>query len=170
MSQAAEQTAIELMQIDLFNLRRLAASESADFGGMAVMDGALPPPRAAVRALAQLDSGTPTLWCVPFLITSDSREAVLGHCGFKYAPSDGSVEVGYGVATSMRGQGIATAAVGRLLQLAASSGKVQQVVAHILPSNIASSKVAGRLGFSMGHSFLDSDGEMVVHWAYRVAI
>jgi [ribosomal protein S5]-alanine N-acetyltransferase len=163
----AEQEAIELVPIDMQNLRRLAASEPVNLGSTEIFEGALPPPHVAARALAQLDLGTPVYWCVPFLIVS--RTAVLGGCGFKTAPANGSVEIGYGVAESQRGRGIATAAVAQLLQMASSSGLVQLVVAHILPDNAASSKIASRLGFSKGHSLVDHDGETVVQWSFSVA-
>ncbi|WP_407928253.1 GNAT family N-acetyltransferase [Collimonas silvisoli] len=77
--------------------------------------------------------------------------------------------MGYGVARSQRGRGIATSAVRQLLQFAASDGAVQQVFAHILLGNVASSKVVDRLGFSRGHTFIDIDGAAVVHWAWQVS-
>jgi [ribosomal protein S5]-alanine N-acetyltransferase len=167
MPQVAEPEMLELIPIDLPNLRRLADSEPVDLGDMEIFDGALPPSRVAAHALAQVDLGTSAHWCAPFLIVS--RNSILGTCRFRAAPAHGSVEIGYEVAESQRGRGIATAAVERLLQMAASSGLVQQVVAHILPGNVASSKVVSRLGFSMGDSFVDHDGETVVRWSCRVA-
>ena len=95
--------------------------------------------------------------------------AILGGCGFKGFPINGDVEIGYGVAESARGRGVATLAVAQLLGLAAASGIVQQVVAHILPDNAASSKVVSRLGFSRGPTVVDPDGETVVRWTYPVA-
>lgn len=163
-----ETTEVELVRIDLPNLRRLAAAELPDFR-VPVSDGALPPPHVASRALSQLDADTPAFWCIPFLVVAKASGAVLGGCGFKGAPINGSVEIGYGVAKSERGRGVATAAVAQLLKLAATSGTVQQVVAHILPNNTASSRLVARLGFAKGHSLVDSDGELVVHWAYPVA-
>jgi RimJ/RimL family protein N-acetyltransferase len=167
-SQVVQAAEVELAQIDLANLRRLAASESVDFGAMEVPEGAIPPARVASRALAQLDGGTPALWCTPFLILSKSRDVVLGGCTFKGMPVEGCVEIGYGVAASVRGRGIATAAVQQLLHIAASSGIVREVVAHIVPDNWASAKVVSRLGFSKGDPLVDPDGETVVRWAWRV--
>lgn len=161
--------AIELSQIDLVNLRRLGASEPVDLGGMAIPEGAMPPVHVALRALAQLEGGTPALWCTPFLILSESRDTVLGGCTFKGMPVDGSVEIGYAVAANSRGRGVATAAVGQLLQIAAQSGLVRVVVAHIVPGNVASSRVVARLGFSKGDSLVDPNGETVVRWTWRVA-
>jgi RimJ/RimL family protein N-acetyltransferase len=55
-----------------------------------------------------------------------------------------------------------------LVQLAAASGLVTQVVAEILPSNIASAKVVSRLGFTDQGSFVDTDGETVTRWMHRI--
>lgn len=169
MSEIVGKADIGLIRLDLPNLRRLAASEPIDLQAAMISEEALPPPHVITRVLAQLDAGTPAFWCLPFLVVVKESTAILGGCEFKGAPINGSVEIGYRVAKSARGRGIASAAVVQLLQLAASTGEVHQVVAHILPDNVASSKVVARLGFSKGHSFVDADDELVVQWAYPVA-
>jgi ribosomal-protein-alanine N-acetyltransferase len=166
MSQVVEPESIQLIQLSVPNLRRLAAAEPE---GLQVPEGALPPPKTVARALMQLELGTPAFWCVPFLIVSTSRSTLLGACGFKTAPVNGSVEISYGIARSERGRGVATVAIRQLLQLAVSSELVQQVVAHILPENIASSKMVARLGFAPEGSLVDTDGERVTRWVWRVA-
>ncbi|UGB38700.1 GNAT family N-acetyltransferase [Frateuria soli] len=158
---------IDLAPLDLPNLRRLAAAEAADFQAT---EGALPPAHVAARALAQLESGVAPDWCVPYLIVARESGEILGGCRFKGEPVDGRVEIGYGVARSARRRGVATAAVVRMIGLAADSGLVRYVDAHILPDNIASSRVVSRLGFSRLGTVVDPDGELVVHWAYRVAV
>ena len=169
MSQVVEPESIQLIQLSVPNLRRLAASEPVELEALRIPEGALPPSKTVARALTQLDLGTPAFWCIPFLIVSTSRSTLLGACGFKTAPVNGSVEISYGVARAERGRGIATTAIGQLLQLAASSALVQQVVAHILPDNIASSKTVARLGFLPEGPLLDTDGALVMRWVWRVA-
>jgi [ribosomal protein S5]-alanine N-acetyltransferase len=166
MSTIAEPPTITFIPIDVVNLRRIAACESVQLEGLLVPDGALPPAEVAMRSLVELALGTPELWCVPYLIVSPSRATVLGACRFKTAPVDGTVEISYGLARSERGKGIATAAIGQFLQLAASTGLVREVIAHILPTNKASSRLVSRLGFSMGHTFIDDDGDTVAHWSW----
>jgi RimJ/RimL family protein N-acetyltransferase len=157
---------IELEQIDLPNIERIARSEPVDFGSMTILEEALPPPHVALRSLMQLAQGTPRFWCVPFLILPESRDRILGGCGFKTAPVDGRVEIGYGVAVSERGRGIATAAVSKLLQLAHGSGAVTELVAVILPENIASARLASRLGFTRGSQIVDEDGALAEQWIW----
>lgn len=161
---------IVLVPMAQADLHRLAASEPLHLGPIGVPEGALPPPRTAVRALAQLQAGAPPMWCVPYLIVPATRDEVWGGCGFKFAPRDGSVEISYGVARSQRGRGVASAAVSRLLDLAMGSGIVDEVVAHILPDNIASTRVVEGLGFARGPLVIDHDGEAVVRWSRTVPL
>lgn len=168
MPQFADRPEIRLMPMAPKELRRLAASQPVDRFASAP-EGALPPPHVVVRALSQLDAGVPATWCLPFLIVDKRSGDILGGCRFKGAPVNGSVEIGYGVARSARGRGIATSAVEALLRVAVASGIVQEVVAHILPGNIPSSRVVSRLGFARGRPVVDTDGETVVRWAYSVA-
>ncbi len=158
---------LELILIDVQNLRRLAAAEPIDLDGIQVLDGALPPANVAARALAQFEQGTPAQWCAPFLIVAGNE--VVGTCRFRAAPEDGRVEIGYEVAGSQRGRGIATRAVMRLLEIAASSGSVREVVAHIRPDNVASSKVVARLGFSKNDALVELEGTPVALWSLRIA-
>ena len=159
---------IELLQLTREELLSLAKSEPADhFTG--TPEGALPPPQVADRALKQQEAGVPAFWCSPFLIVARSERTILGGCTFKGMPSNGDVEIAYGVATPMRGRGIASAAVAQLLNLAAADRSVRQVVAEILPSNIGSSKVVSRLGFTARETLVDTDGETVVRWIYSVS-
>lgn len=157
---------IALVQMGVGELRQIAAGEPVETG-MTVFAGALPPGHVATLALAEVDAGTPPFWCVPFLIVSKSRHAALGSCRFKTVPSRGEVEISYGVAPAQRGRGIGTAAIAQLLVLAASNDAVEYVVAHILPDNVASSRLAGRLGFVREREFTDLHGDTVVRWAWR---
>jgi RimJ/RimL family protein N-acetyltransferase len=158
---------IQLEQIDIRNVERIARSEPLDFGAMMILDEALPPSHVAARSLMHLAAGTSPFWCVPFLILGEAKDRVLGGCGFKTAPIDGRVEIGYGVAVSERGKGIATAGISHLLQLAQSSGEVREVIAIILPDNIASAKVVSRLGFELTSQVLDEDGEVADQWIWK---
>jgi len=56
------------------------------------------------------------------VITAGGRETVVGGAGFHGPPILDTVEVGYSVVPALRGQGVATAALELLLQIAADAG------------------------------------------------
>jgi len=165
----SESPHITLMPMDVEDLRRLTTSAVAEVRKR-IPHGALPPPHVVARALSQFDAGTPALWCMPYLMVATGRRAIVGGCGFKGPPIDGRVEIGYSVESSERRRGAATAAVAQLLTLAAGTGVVHQVVAHVAPDNTASSNTVARLGFLKGDAIVDADGECVVRWVYRVTV
>ncbi|MCE3265011.1 MAG: family N-acetyltransferase [Pseudoduganella sp.] len=158
---------IDLVPLTEQELSGLADLQPADYFATAP-EGALPPPHVAARALRQLAAGTPPFWCVPFQMVVRPAGALMGGCTFKGVPENGEVEIAYGVARSMRGRGIASAAVAQLLQLAARSGAVQRVVAEIVVDNTPSIRLVSRLGFVAGAPFVDTDGETVQRWTYRL--
>jgi RimJ/RimL family protein N-acetyltransferase len=108
--------------------------------------------------------GTPSLWCLPFLIQSDIHIAHLGACGFKGAPDEGEVEVGYGVLPMFQRRGVATAAMHELILLAFNEDSVSSVLATIDPTNIASMRVAEKLGFQRHEAYIDEDGNELIQW------
>jgi GNAT superfamily N-acetyltransferase len=91
----------------------------------------------------------------PWLVVADSA-LVVGGVGFHGPPDDlGAAEIGYGVAASVRGQGIASAAVAQLRSLPLLPG-VTALVAHTDPDNPASQRVLEHNGFV--RDGVDDDG------------
>jgi RimJ/RimL family protein N-acetyltransferase len=85
---------------------------------------------------------------LPWLLLLRSENVVVGDLGWKGTPSsDGEVEIGYGLAAAYRGQGLATHAVGALVDWLRAQPTVLRVVAQTDPNNIASQRVLERLGF-----------------------
>ncbi|MBV6826015.1 GNAT family N-acetyltransferase [Pseudomonas sp. PD9R] len=83
----------------------------------------------------------------PFVI-EDSAGKIVGRANLKDIDlSERSAEVGYRVAESACGQGLATLAVRHLIQEAQSHWNLKQLVAHVYPENIGSAKVLKRCGF-----------------------
>lgn len=77
-------------------------------------------------------------------------DTVVGDGGWFGPPgTDGSVEIGYGLALSVRGRGWGTAAVGLLLAWAQAQPGVAVVRAEVLPGNATSLAVLHRLGFTI---------------------
>ena len=80
-----------------------------------------------------------------FLVVRD--DVGVGDCGWFGPPDEGGeVEIGYGLAPSVRGQGLGTEAVGALLDWVRARGATR-VRAEVLPGNEASLRLLARLGF-----------------------
>jgi [ribosomal protein S5]-alanine N-acetyltransferase len=155
---------ITLRALSPEQLRLLAAGTVPAALAASAEAGALPPAFVAARTLAQQAAGELPTWCGNYLMLRRADQRFVGGCGFKFAPSQRQVEIGYAVAPSARRQGIATAAVTLLLRQAFSSGAVDTVLAHVNPQNLASSRVLATLGFVPGPAVVDADQEVVIPW------
>ncbi len=89
----------------------------------------------------------------------DDDGALVGFGGFKGAPTEGRVEIGYAVAPSRQGRGIATAATRWMIERARDAG-VESVVAHTLAEANASTAVLERCGFEHVETTADPDGDV----------
>jgi RimJ/RimL family protein N-acetyltransferase len=100
---------------------------------------------------------TPAAW----MIVEDGE--LVGLCSLKNAPgTDRRVEIGYGVAPSRRGRGVARRAIGEVLAWAQNDGRVAVVTADTGVDNIASQRVLERNGFvRVGTRVDDEDGELI---------
>jgi RimJ/RimL family protein N-acetyltransferase len=93
----------------------------------------------------------------PRLFLADDPRRVVGWGGFKGAPRDGMVELGYEIAESCRRRGHATAAVRAMVAEAFSSADVTMVIAHTLPERNPSNELLGRLGFTFDREVRQGD-------------
>lgn len=109
-------------------------------------------------------SGQPGKWG-PHLFFVEG--VLVGNGGWKGSPVDGVAEIGYAVAPSRRGQGIATAAVRHFTARARSEG-LKMVLAYTVPSESASTTVLGRCGFEMVGLVNNRDGAVL--WRWELAI
>jgi len=155
---------VSLKQVPMSDLHPFALL--SDGGGSKANDDLeeLVPRHVAIRSLDLYAMGVEARWCAPFIIYTDSHPDPVGACGFKGAPEDGEVEIGYGVLPLMQGKGIATLAVHALLIMAFNEDTCSSVLATINPINVASRRVAEKLGFVEQESFDDEDGETLVRW------
>lgn len=83
------------------------------------------------------------------LIIERNTGVVAGGIGFKDEPSEGTVELGYGVVPSKRGQGYANEAVEAMVTVAWTDPRVDKVVARTEASNLASIRVLESNGFTI---------------------
>jgi GNAT superfamily N-acetyltransferase len=102
----------------------------------------------------------------PMQIVERSTGLVVGGIGFLSAPTEGSVEIGYGLAASARGRGLATEAVVLLVSVAATHG-LHQITAHTDPDNLASAAVLSRAGFRVVLGQEAANGQIT--WSREVA-
>ncbi|NUW33145.1 GNAT family N-acetyltransferase [Nonomuraea sp. SMC257] len=72
---------------------------------------------------------------------------VVGSIGLFWPPSDGELELGYGIVESRRGRGYATEAVQALTEFAYAAPGVKSVHATVEPSNPPSIRVLEKAGF-----------------------
>ena len=87
-----------------------------------------------------------------WLITRRTDRAVVGDCGWRGGPDiNGDVEIGYGLAAPSRRQGIATEAIGGLVEWISRQPGVVRIVAEVLADNVASRRLLERLGFTYSH-------------------
>jgi ribosomal-protein-alanine N-acetyltransferase len=93
---------------------------------------------------------------------------VVGSAGFKGPPdSSGTVEIAYGIASSIEGQGYATEAAATLVAFAFAAPLVELVRAHTLPAANASTRVLIKCGFRQVDSIVDPDDGPVWRWERR---
>lgn len=74
-------------------------------------------------------------------------DTIIGNAGFKGAPVDGQVELGYRISPGHRRRGHAVEAVRLLLHDARSEPGVDRVIARISPDNDVSVRVVTAAGF-----------------------
>jgi len=87
---------------------------------------------------------------------------VVGLCSLVRLPSDGAIQIGYGVAQTRQGTGMATRAIGRLVEWARQDDRVRSVEAETNVTNIASQRVLEANGFARtGERIDDEDGDLI---------
>ncbi|QLE75764.1 GNAT family N-acetyltransferase [Streptomyces rectiverticillatus] len=84
------------------------------------------------------------------LIVERDSGLVVGSIGLFWPPSAGTLEIGYGIVPSRRGQGYAPEATRALAALALAAPGVHTVVATVELSNPASVRVLEKAGFARG--------------------
>jgi RimJ/RimL family protein N-acetyltransferase len=128
--------------------------------GWATFREALPPTR---DALVEHPNGH--AWGTRLFVSGDPPELV-GWGGFKGPPSDGVVEVGYEIAETRQGRGLATAATNAMVAEAFADDRVTEVIAHTLPERNASTRVLEKAGFTYEGAAAE-DGEVVWRHALK---
>lgn len=120
--------------------------------------------REALHATRNALAASPgsSTWGTRLFVSGEPPE-LIGWGGFKGAPEGGVVEIGYEIAESRRGRGLATAAARAMVAEACADEQVTRVIAHTLPERNASNRVLEKVGFSDDGDHRE-DGELV--WRY----
>ncbi len=134
--------------------------------GIDLVEGALPPDFIIQSAIKELEASKEPAWYSFFLFVTDENQAV-GSGGFRGQPENGRVEVGYGVAKSFQGQGVATRAIAQVVEFAFKVEQNCEVFAETSVTNIASRRVVEKVGFQpIGQRDTASDG-VVDQWLLK---
>lgn len=83
------------------------------------------------------------------------RPVLIGAGGYKGAPRDGAVELGYSVLTAHRRRGFASEAVRAMVKRAFADPTVSRVIAHTLTELVASQGVLTKCGFALQRDTLE---------------
>ena len=86
-----------------------------------------------------------------------------GLLSYKAAPADGVVEIGYGVAPSWQGRGIASAGVAQAVRLARRDG-LRALTAETAVDNVASRRVLERNAFRRTGERSDPEDGALIQW------
>ena len=109
-------------------------------------------------------SGMVDPWVHGYSLVERGSNAIVGSCGFKGPPSDGVVEIAYGVSPEQQGRGYATEAAAALVAYAFRRADVRLVRAHTLPDASASQRILAKCGFERVGEFDDPDDGPVVRF------
>ena len=85
-----------------------------------------------------------------FAVELKETGKVIGFCGIKYLPEINLPEIGYRYLQEYWGRGIGTEAARVCVDFARDDLEIEKLVALIIPENIASIKVAEKLGMTKG--------------------
>jgi len=102
-------------------------------------------------------------WSTQLIVLDDPR-TLIGMGGYRGPPEGGVVEIGYALAPSARGRGLATAAARLLVERAFADPRVEAVVAHTMPESNPSTRLLERLGFVKVRELVDPNDGPVWQW------
>lgn len=100
-----------------------------------------------------------------FLIIHRRDVRLIGTCGYKGTPSmAGEVEIGYEIAESYQGQGLATEAARALVENAFAHESVKWITANTLAEKNASNHLLQKIGFQYVDEYVDIEDGKVWEW------
>lgn len=98
---------------------------------------------------------------LPVLIKANT---LIGSCGYKGAPMNGTVEIGYEIAEPFRGNGYAKELAAALIAQALADRSVERVIAHTLAEENASCAILRHCGMQMRGELDDPEDGKIWRW------
>ncbi len=109
---------------------------------------------------ARLKDPAEAAWSALILHTAD--RALIGDIGFKGGPdAEGTVEIGYGIIPSYRGQGYASEAAQAMIAWAFAQPGVRRVTAECLADNAGSIRVLEKVGMRRTGTKDSEEGQLI---------
>jgi RimJ/RimL family protein N-acetyltransferase len=134
--------------------------------GLTLADSPIAPPEILqmLAGLAERVSATfaPASW----LIVEEGE--VIGLCSITRPPEGGSIDIGYGIAPDRQRRGIATRAIGAIVEWARGVPNVSAITAETAVDNIASQLVLMRNGFKRTSERVDVEDGPLFGWRCAV--
>jgi len=149
---------MQQLQTGLVSVRKLAAQMNLPLVANLMQDEAAAAIRKKLEIMREADPAQHH-WITYWLIVVNSEKTGVGLIGFKGLPSEGSVEIGYGIDSIYQGRGYTTEAVKLLADWAFSHPECRRITANTLPENIRSRRVLVKNCFTE----TGLDGEEIVY-------
>lgn len=141
------------------------ATLSALLGGVDMADHWLHFPEAMIWMRDFLQEHEVDIRWWNYLIIHRADVRLIGTCGYKGTPGfDGEVEIGYEIAESYQGNGLATEAARALVENAFSHEVVKMVIATTLAEKNASNNLLQKIGFQFVGEHLDMEDGKIWEW------
>jgi RimJ/RimL family protein N-acetyltransferase len=167
MTEVARKQRLQVVPASANDLEQLSHDRAAfeRRHGLTVLEGYTEFPDALHRAREMLEDGSvdPEWWTHLFI---DESSRVIGLGGYAGAVNGaGVIEIGYGVAPEVRGQGYATRCVKQLIGKAFSNPDVREIIAHTLAVEDPSTRVLEKNGFSKVEELEDPQEGPIWRWS-----
>jgi len=108
-------------------------------------------------------------WWV-YLIVYKPDNILIGSCGYKGEPdSNGTVEIGYEIASSHRSKGLGYETASALVEHAFKQSGVLKVIAHTMSEENASVHILEKLGFQRTDVDINDPEEELLLWRWELS-
>ena len=156
---------IRLIALTPDELKRVRAAGCMDScRGYSAAEPDVLPAVVVEDTVSRFEAGEEWFWCVPRLYIEEESRLIVGASHFRSAPRMGEVEIGYGVAASCAGRGLASLGAALMVEEAFGRPEVVAVTAEAAIANRASERVLEKNGFRRTGSGSDPEDGPISQW------